>query len=316
MRPLACMALALAALVAGPALAAPEADEARTALARMAEAMRRLDYQGSFTYEHSGRTDTLRIFHAGEPLERERLVSLNGPRSEVIRSGSDVTSIQADGSATVFAGSGRGLVPLVPDASRELLDAQYEIRIAGSDRVAGYEADVVDIAPRDRYRYGYRLWLDRNTRLLLRSVVTDPERRPLEQIMFVSLDIGTVPDDADLAPQRSELRTTSTTPANELMVRGTPHWRVDPAPAGFAFVSARRPKRGPEGAEHLVYSDGLASVSIYVEPRGDAQPGYDTLAGRGIVNVFSRVEDTWRITVLGEVPLATVQAIGQGLQRN
>jgi len=316
MRHRAWLALTLTALAASPALAAAEADEARVALTGMAEAMRRLDYQGSFTYEHSGRTDTLRIFHAGAPLERERLVSLNGPRSEVIRSGSDVTSIQADGSATVFSGSGRGLVPLVPDASRPLLDAQYEIRVSGSDRVAGYAADVIDVTPRDRYRYGYRLWLERNTRLLLRSVVTDPERRPLEQIMFVSLDIGTAPSEVDLVPQRSELRTTSAAPANELVVRGKPYWRVDPVPPGFAFVSARRPKQGPEGVEHLVYSDGLASVSIYVEPRGDAQPGFDTLAGRGIVNVFSRVEDTWRITVLGEVPLATVQAIGQGLQRN
>ncbi len=301
----------------GRADARSEAVDARALLAAMSDAMRALDYQGSFTYQHAGRVDTLRIFHAGAPIERERLVSLNGPRSEIVRNGTEVTCIQADGSAVVYSiSSGRGLVPLVPETGGRALDAQYDIRHAGNDRVAGYRADIIDIAPRDRFRYGYRLWIDQGSRLLLRSIVTDAERRPLEQLMFVSLDIGRAPLEADLVPQRSESTTTSASPATELPVRGKPHWRVVDAPDGFGFVSARRPRLGPEGAEHLVYSDGLATVSIYVEPRGDSAPGFDTLAGRGTVNVFSRVEDTWRITVLGEVPLATVQAIGQNLRRD
>lgn len=293
------------------------ADDTAQLLDAMAKAMRTLDYQGAFTYQHAGRVDTLRIFHAGGPGERERLISLNGPRSELVRDGANVTCTQADGTTFVYASTtGRGLMPLVPAADSRALDEHYDVRRIGEDRVAGYLADVIDVAPRDRLRYGYRFWLERDTRLLLRSMVTDGERRPLEQLMFVSLDIGTPPAEADLVPQkRGDSAIALAAPDAELLVRGAPHWQVEPVPAGFRFVSARRPKQGPAGAEHLVYSDGLATVSIYVEPRGDAPAGYDTLAGRGTVNVFSRVLEDWRVTVLGEVPVATVHQIGDGLRR-
>ncbi len=296
---------------------AAHAEDASPLLDAMAKAMRTLDYQGAFTYQHAGRVDTLRIFHAGGARERERLVSLNGPRSELVRDGANVTCTQADGTTSVYSSTaGRGLMPLLPVADTGALDEHYDIRRIGEDRVAGYRADVVDVAPRDRLRYGYRFWLERDTRLLLRSMVIDGERRPLEQLMFVSLDIGTPPAETDLVPQKRDAAAAAVSaPEVELVVRGTPHWQVSPAPAGFRFVSARRPKQGPDGAEHLVYSDGLATVSIYVEPRGDAVAGYDTLAGRGTVNVFSRVMEDWRVTVLGEVPVATVHQFGNNLRR-
>lgn len=309
------LVLLLATFLASPVLA----DEASDILNRMSVAVRTLDYQGSFTYEHAGRVDTLRVFHAGSAgRERERLVVLNGPRSELVRDGAEVTCTQADGSTIVYSSStGRGLLPLVPTTDSSGLGEHYEIKRIGDDRVAGYRADVVDVVPRDRFRYGYRLWLERDTRLLLRSIVTDSERRPLEQVMFVSLDIGTPPAEADLVPQNRGTATATATvasPASELVVRGPPHWQVTMPPAGFTFVSARRPRQGPEQAEHLVYSDGLATVSVYVEPRGDAPPGFDTLAGRGTINVFSQVQDEWRITVLGDVPIATVRAMGESVR--
>ena len=296
---------------------AARADDAGHLLDAMARAMRTLDYQGAFTYQHAGRVDTLRIFHAGGGRERERLVSLNGPRSELVRDGASVTCTQADGTTSVYSSTaGRGLMPLLPAADTGALDEHYDVRRIGEDRVAGYRADVVDVAPRDGLRYGYRFWLERDTRLLLRSMVTDAERRPLEQLMFVSLEIGTPPAETDLLPQKRDAAAAAiAAPDTELVVRGAPHWQVAPAPPGFRFVSARRPKQGPEGAEHLVYSDGLATVSIYVEPRGDALAGYDTLAGRGTINVFSRVKEDWRITVLGEVPVATVHQFGNNLRR-
>jgi len=306
--------IALVALV--PRLVIAEVSDGRDLLARMSIAMRSLDYQGSFTYQHAGRVDTLRVFHAGGVRERERLVSLNGPRSELIRDGLNVTCIQADGSAIVYTShSGRGLLPLVPNTGSSTLGEHYDVTVIGSDRVAGYAADMIDIIPRDRYRYGYRLWIDQGTRLLLRSIVTDSERRPLEQFMFVSLEIGAAPNEIDLLPQQHEMLTTTAAPATELAVRGPPIWRTDKAPPGFSLVSARRPLRAPAGSEHLVYSDGLASVSIYVEPRGDGATGIDTMSGRGTLNVYTHIEGDWRITVLGDVPSATVGAIAQSVTR-
>lgn len=308
----------LLALIGGLVPAAfAQAPDARAMLVQMASAIRSLDYQGSFIYQHAGRVDTLRVFHAGGALERERLISLNGPRSEVIRSGLDVTCIQADGSATVYASSsGRGLLPLVPEAGSRLLGDHYEVAVVGTDRVAGYLANVIDVVPRDGYRYGYRLWLDQGTNLLLRSMVTDSERRPLEQFMFVSLEIGKLPSDTDLIPSQRELLTTTAAPAGEVDLRGPPGWSVTEPPPGFTFSSARRSRQGEKGAEHLVYSDGLASVSIYVEPRVQDEGAVSTLAGRGTLNVYTYTDGDWRFTVLGDVPAATVSAFARSLERS
>lgn len=284
-------------------------------LTRMASSVRELDYQGSFVYQHAGRIDTLRVYHAGGAREQERLISLNGPRSEVIRNGTNVTCIQADNSAIVYAStSGRGLLPLVPAAATAGIDDHYVIRMDGEDRVAGYAADVVEVLPRDAFRYGYRLWLEKGTRLLLRSIVTDHDNKSVEQFMFVSLEIGKTPADTDLVPRERELLTTTAAPADEINLRGPPAWKVLNAPAGFTLRSARQSTKAVSGAQHLVYSDGLASVSVYVEPM---QPGIDlpvALASRGTLNIYSFGNNSWRFTVLGDVPAATVTAIAESLE--
>ena len=283
-------------------------------LAQMAVAMRSLDYQGSFVYRHSGRIDTLRVFHAGGSREQERLISLNGARTELIRNGANITCIQPDDSAIVYtSASGRGLLPLVPDAADPKLAEFYAIANVGSDRVAGYEADIVEVRPRDGYRYGYRLWLERGTRLLLRSIVVDHTGHSLEEFMFVALDIGTAPADTDLLPRQRELLTTTAAPRDEIDLRGPPAWQVLKAPAGFAFRSARSSASGATGAQHLVYSDGLASVSIYIETSDSTSEDLTTMAGRGTLNIYTYGKDKWRFTVLGNVPVATVTAIAQSI---
>lgn len=302
-------------LLSGAALAADSSD-ARSLLLQMSAAMRTQDYQGSFVYQHAGRVDTLRVFHAGGVRERERMISLNGARSELIRNGQHVTCIQPDGSAIVYSSvAGRGLLPLVPEAGSQVLGEHYEVAVVGSDRVAGYAADILDVVPRDAYRYGYRLWLERGTRLLLRSIVTDSQRRPLEQVMFVSLDIGKPPNETDLIPSQHELLTTTAAAGSEVVLRRAPVWTVENPPAGFAFVSARRSQEAVPGAEHLIYSDGLANVSIYIEPRTEDSPNAETMAGRGTLNVYTHIENDWRITALGDVPIATVTAMGRSLRR-
>jgi sigma-E factor negative regulatory protein RseB len=309
--------IGLATLLASvTSIATAQTPDGATVLAEMASAMRTLDYQGSFIYQHSGRIDTLRVFHSGAPRERERLISLNGPRSEVIRSGNTITCVQPDNSAILYSSApGRGLLPLVPDTADETLREFYRISVSGTDRVAGYSADIVDIFPRDAYRYGYRLWIEKETRLLLKSVVIDNKRKPLEQVMFVSLEIGTPPNDTDLIPRQSNLLSTTAAPNDEVELRGGSAWNVGRPPPGFTFRSARRSREAVEGAQHLIYSDGLASVSIYVEPRTENSTEMTTLAGRGTMNIYTYSNEDWQFTVLGDVPVATVTAIAQSLER-
>lgn len=309
--------LALLLVLGLPKAGYAEPPDAHALLNQMSAAIRSLDYQGSFAYQHAGRIDTLRVFHAGGAVERERLISLNGPRSEVIRNGRNVTCIQPDGSATVYVtGSGRGLLPLVPDASARPLGDHYDVKVSGSDRVAGYLADIVDVMPRDAFRYGYRLWLDQGTRLLLRSTVLDGEKRVLEQFMFVSLEIGKLPGETELVPGQRELKTTTSGTSDEVEIRGAPDWHVNKPPIGFALVSARRAGQAAQSTEHLVYSDGLASVSIYVEPRNGSGTDMTTMAGRGTLNIYTFTDGDRRFTVLGDVPVATVTAMARSIGRN
>ena len=282
----------------------------------MSASLRSVDYEGSFIYQQDGRTDALRIFHLGGEHERERLVSLTGARNEIVRDDRTITCIQTGLAPTQFAlRNASGLLPLAPNV-RELGN-DYTVSIAGSDRVAGFEARIVDIVPRDAYRYGYRLWLARDNQLLLRSAIVDAKRQPLAQFMFVSLDVGTKPSEADLAPAAAIAG--AVTPGGEATSAMRPDWRVD-APAGFRLVRSERIAGNAPLAEQLVYTDGVASVSIYVERHEDskepdaATPAVESTIVRGALSIHSRNAGDLRVTALGDVPPATVQAMAKSVQ--
>ncbi len=309
-------ALALVALVVSlPALAVDRAAgsgagssaSAITQLLRMTTAMRNLDYQGSFVYQHADRTDALRIFHAGGSPERERLISLTGPRNEVVRDGNTVTCIQSGAPPTVFTNS-TGSLP-IPGFARAIPDAiaaDYTLSLDGEDRVAGYATRRLRVTPRDVFRYGYRLWIERDSDLLLRSIVVDADDRPLEEFMFVTVQIGAKPAPGDLLPEKTGK---AVAPSDEVALEGPQQWQVTHLPAGFRLVSSRRPARATNGAEHLMYSDGLANVSLYVEPLGTAPTAEPDRLSRGALQMYSEDRGDWRFTALGNVPAATVERL-------
>jgi sigma-E factor negative regulatory protein RseB len=307
---LSCVALAMLALVAVPARA--DEAEAHALLSRMSQSLRSVDYEGSFIYQHDGRTDALRIFHSGGIPERERLISLNGVRGEVIRDGAAIVCVQAGGVPTLFATRAESqLLPLVPNVGA--LGAEYAVATAGDDRVAGYEAHVVEISPRDPYRYGYRLWLAKDNQLLLRSAVLDAARRPLEQFMFVALDVGTRPSETDLAPSGDVAGAAA--PAGELPLGTRPAWSVADAPPGFHLVRAQQTTGAAPESEHLVYSDGVASVSVYIEPHALSAPvAVESALMHGALSIHSLDAAGVRVTALGDVPPATVQAMARGVR--
>ena len=282
----------------------------------MSASLRRVDFEGSFIYQHDGRTDALRIFHQGGEHERERLVSLTGTRGEIIRNDRTITCIQSGATPTLFSGRAEtSLLPLTPNV-REL-GPEYSVTFAGSDRVAGYDANIVDIVPRDPYRYGYRLWLQGDNQLLLRSAVLDAARRPLEQFMFVALDVGAKPSETDLLP--AETVTGAVSPSDDVQVNAKPAWIVE-APTGFRLVRTERPIGDAAQTQQLIYSDGIASVSVYVEPHAGATPGDAATAAaestivRGVLSIHSRDTGALKVTALGDVPPATVQAMARSVR--
>lgn len=297
---------------AGSALAADLSPAQQ--LQRMAQSLRSLDYQGAFLYQNGGRLDTLRIFHVGSGTsgERERLISLSGPRSEAVRQGERITSSRQDQPPTAFsAGVTARLLPLVPTDPGSLPDSSYRLRDGGADRVAGYDTQVVDIVPVDRYRYGYRLWLERGNQLPLRVALMSDDQRILEQYMFLMLSVGNAPTDADLDLSDGVAAVASRPP--DVKLGGRPRWSVGDLPAGYASTGRHAMPRADGKSEQLVFSDGLASVSAYVEPT--PEPLEDDVAlNRGAMNVYIHRNGGWRYTVLGNVPAATVQRIALSLR--
>lgn len=303
----------LAGFCAACASAAAQEELPANLLLSMTAALRALDYQGSFVYQRDGEIHALRIVHKGAGDEQEKLISLNGPRSEVLREDNLVTYLQADGSARLLPNRvGTRLLPLIPDTRGRKFQRFYAVGLGGEDRVAGYGARVVDIAPRDGYRYGYRLWLEQDSKLPLRSALVDAAGREVEQFMFVALDIH--------APLKAGEFSLAGSPgagaaSDEVPLGAPPRWQVSDLPPGFFYASGHRPYPSPNQVEHYVYSDGVANVSVYVEPRDPRQPAApDAAVTRGALNVYARSEGEWRFTVLGDVPRATVQRMARSLQ--
>jgi sigma-E factor negative regulatory protein RseB len=284
-------------------------------IGRVAHATRTLNYEGTFIYAHGASIDAMRIVHAangGE--EHERLVSLTGPGREVIRDGARITCTFADDRAVMVEKyRPADYIGLALSEPVEKIATQYAFESLGRERIAGREALAVVIRPRAADRYGYRLSIDKQTNLPLKSAVLAGNGAVLEQVMFVSLNVGQpiAPekltaelDGAGYTYYRNEAAAPAAAAPSEQLGVG---W----LPSGFSLKKSHLQHLSTSRAPvtHLVFSDGLAMVSVFVEKlMDDVQPlnGYSAM---GAVNAFSRMSDRFQITVVGEIPQTTVRRI-------
>lgn len=288
----------LLCLVAPVALAATDA---AAWLARVGPALRGLDYQGTLVVVANGRVDTLRVFHrVDDGRERERLVALSGPPREVIRDGSRVMCIGTGAAPVAYDMGQAGRWSEALAVSEAVGLAGYQARLGGRGRVAGHAVQRVEVLATDPWRYGYRLWLEKGTGLPLRVDLLDGDGRSIEQVAFTDITLDRRPADADLEPSApAELERVSPLPPLAGDALG---WRVPAPPAGFR-LRASRPL--PDDGVHLLYSDGLASVSVYVERAGSGLRG-DARRQRGAVHARSFWLDGWQVLAIGKVPAPTV----------
>ncbi len=314
--------LLVAGLLAFHVAAAPASEggnEARQLLERMAVAAHRLNYEGTFIYVHDGHLQTMRIIHAATPEgERERLVSLNGPSREVIRDNDQVTCIFPDEQSVRVEKSGAVRpLPIALPTRLEALEQQYSVGLAGGDRIAGRAARKIVIEPRDGYRYGHNIWVDIRTGLLLRSELTE-RSNVVEQLVFTALSELESVEPTLLEPENGGSNFVRYEPAElEISSSDFGRWQVEELPAGFQPETRGRhrlPNRQP--VEHHIYSDGLASVSVFIERLQDLAEGELGQTRVGAVNAYGRLVDGHRVTVIGEVPAQTVKLIGDSLRRN
>ena len=320
-----CLAVALgpAAARAGDAAGgAPDgpAPAAAGLVTAMSESMRELDYEGTFVHvARGGPLSSMHILHANDgDGELERMSSLDGEAREIVRDHERVTCVwPASSTVVVTSAKPRRALPEI-DASLAT-NPNYRIRRVGADRVAGRDVHVVHIDPVDELRYGYRFWIDVDTHMLLRSMLVDEADRALEEVLFTSIDYGGGIDPArfEIEPGSGhDVRVLSGTGDEPAGRPGEPvgdRVGFESLPAGYRRLGGTYRAMPFDGGpvSHVMISDGVASVSVYVEhvPRSDQDTGAAGASSIGGIHAWGASLDEGFVTVVGEVPPATVRAI-------
>ena len=324
------LVLALALVASGAVLAAgTDVDRVRVWLERVQAAGSRHSYDGTFVYVRGDEVSTMRLIHSvRDGRMRERLISLDGNGREVIRTDDLVTCILPDRKAVVVekARPKGDFPPSFPTRIDDLV-AYYDFDVDETcrDRVAGLATVKITISPRDGYRYGYHLWVDRRTGLLLKSHLLDERMQPVEKFMFTHLTYLDEVPEKWLEPGIKGDEFTwyrAEDPPGPGHLRQTREWVLTDVPPGFRLTmhSEHRPARARQVREHLLLSDGLAVVTVYIEdPRdgGEKAPEEENLVGgsrMGAVSAWGRLVDGHHVTVMGVVPLATVKRIAHAVR--
>jgi sigma-E factor negative regulatory protein RseB len=320
------LAWAVATASGALAAAAPRPEPATNAsaatpsewLERMNRSLTTRNYDGTFAHWHGGTMQMLRIIHRVQDGKvAERLVSLDGSGREFIRLGANLSCYLPD-KRTVLVEQRPPEQSLVsfPAVTAETASF-YDIREVARTRLNRHDTHLITIAPRDEYRYGYRLWIDDATAMPLKTQLCDSGGHVIEQIVFASLTTPAHIADSAFRPEvategfqwlRGDLGPTVPPPP-------VPGWSALKLPPGFRMMvrGAERLPGSPVAATHLVFTDGLASVSVFVEELPAPPPGahatetQETCIGSSCA--YSFVTDGHKVTAVGEVPAATVRFI-------
>jgi sigma-E factor negative regulatory protein RseB len=308
----AAFTLPLTLLIGGVAFSA----EPKEWLARMNKALTTQNYVGVFTHVHGGRVETLRIIHRVRGRDvSERLLSLDGSGREFIREGDELVCYFPDRREVLVErrapdGPLLGALPAI-DEDNSLV---YEIRGGERQRLLGRDTRVVALQPRDQYRYGYRLWIDEKTSMPLKTQLCNQSGEVIEQIVFSTIDLPERIPDSMFKPQvdastyrwvRADRRVASNS--------ATALWNAMRLPPGFRMAtrSAQSMPGSSEPVAHLVFTDGIASVSVFVEPRKPDSKPTEGPSRVGSSSAFSTVVDGHQVTAVGEVPPTTVELIAK-----
>ncbi|MBD5805314.1 Sigma factor AlgU regulatory protein MucB precursor [Azoarcus sp. Aa7] len=306
-----------AALMQAPAIAESPSDPLSW-LGRMATAGQRLNYSGTFIYQSGKNFETSRIAHMSDANgEHERLEVLDGSPREVIRSNSEVRCVLPDQKTVIVdrPGTRRAFPSRLPVAFGGLAE-NYRIRKGSVGRVAGLDAQQIILEPKDDLRFGYQLWAELQSGLLLKARTVDDRGEIVEQFTFSDVRIGGEIGSDAFRPRITKSSDWRIVQANGVEVRKEESgWALNAPLAGFSLVSVMRRPLGRDRGEalHMVYSDGLASISVFIEPNDGTRAEPRPFAS-GAINIYKRVVGPHLVTALGEVPLRSVQRLGDAIE--
>jgi sigma-E factor negative regulatory protein RseB len=313
-----------ALLVAGGPVWAGQQEDALSLLNRLSTAARRLNYTGTFVYQDGAHSETSRIIHfidGGNELER--LEALDGSPREVVRTNDEVKCYLPDSHLIIVERRSRqrGFPALLPAGMADLGE-YYVLRRGAPARIAGFDSQSIQLEPRDQYRYGHTFWVHADSGLLLKAGMFDEHGDTLESFAFTQLQIGGPIDRRSLQPhfgnsaaEGGDWQIDHVEPQES---RGDdPAWVIrNPLPGFRRVAGMRRPARADAPAStHVIFSDGLASISVFIEPISGADDAKQLgLSHVGATNVYKRVVGDSLVVVIGEVPAVSLTRLGDSIE--
>ena len=308
-------------LIVGSTLALAETESPNSGviwLQKIADAARSLNYTGTFVYQHGDQVETSRIWHVVDgSRELEKLEVLDGPVREVIRTDDEVLCYYPE-VKTVKADKRRSkpFPALLPDQLASLTE-YYDVRMGDRERVAGRDAQLLVLDPKDGLRYGHKFWADVATGLLLKARMINERKETVEQFAFTQVAIGGNIDKEALKPKYDAQGPGWKRDSSGMVETASSDtgWIVGSFPAGFRkIMETKRQLPGrPTPVSHIVYSDGLAAISIFIEPLSPNSHPVHGISHQGAVNIYSRPVAEHMVTVLGEAPSATLVQVGKSV---
>ena len=284
-------------------------------LQKAAQAARELSYQGVFVYQSGTGSRSVQITHMNYGQgEYARIVVLDGTPREVLSQGRDVVIFSPRNEKVVIEKRrGQNMFPAVLPSNLDAIKTSYDVKFGGLERIGGRDGQMVILSPKDKFRYTYKFWADREYGLLLKSMSTNERNEPMEQFAFNQLTLMNSQKmdwfQPNVSPEKQYVMEESGTGRSEPV--STITWSVDQLPSGYRKVDeiTRLVPGKPGPVTQIVYSDGLASVSLFIEPllKGAApKVGHSAF---GATHFYANVLEGHQVVVVGEVPEATVTQI-------
>ena len=307
------------AITYSSAFAAPEsAEDSWLILQKAAHAAHELNYKGVFVYQSGASSRSVEITHMNYGQgEYARIMVLDGLPREVLSQGKDVVIFSPRNEKVIIEKKrGQNLFPALLPTNLDAIKASYQVRIGEQERVGGRDGQIIFLDPRDHYRYGYKFWADREFGLLLKCMTMNERNEPIEQITFNQLALLNTLNMDWFHPKLDHGK-------NYVMEEAAPvpgsteadNWTVGPLPAGYRKIDQVKHMVPGKVAPvtHVIYSDGLASVSLFIEPLTKGAKSKVGHTNMGATNFYANVVDGYQIVVVGEVPEATVTQISSAV---
>ncbi|MEO7107424.1 MAG: MucB/RseB C-terminal domain-containing protein [Rhodoferax sp.] len=312
----------------GPAVAQPVSGDAllNAWLMRVHQAARQSVYTGTFVVSSSGGMASARIWHVCDGTQQlERVESLSGAPRAVFRHNDQVVTFYPQSRVAVAeVRESLGLFPNLLKSNDSSIGDFYQLKAVGNERIAGFDSEIFQLVPKDQMRYGYRVWSEKKTGLIIQLQTLDLNSKILEQSAFSELHLGAVVNVAKLSHSGNTDGYRVVRPDLQKTTADAQGWTLQKPVDGFKPMGCyQRPAPVPSGAQanaqgtmQWVFSDGVATVSLFVEPfdsqRHAREGATDT---GGATHILTRRIDNWWATAVGEVPLATLTAFTQALAR-